>query len=103
MIEGKLTSGTDPVFYCNDLGNDSIGDPVDVRFAPRRSISIKEAVTFASSNNLMGIICSSKLLVGQPLFCLHHTLFLYDRELTTGTIVVRHWYPLSSKVSRKPD
>lgn len=54
----------DPVFYCNDLGNEPIRDPVGVGFAPRRSISIKEAVAFASSNNLMGIICSSKLLVG---------------------------------------
>lgn len=51
---------TDPVFYCNDLGN---GDIDDIGFAPKKGISIKEAVTFASSNNLMGIICASRLLV----------------------------------------
>ncbi|KAF8474962.1 ankyrin repeat protein nuc-2 [Kalaharituber pfeilii] len=51
-----------PVFYCNDSGNEPIQEPVGVGFSRRGSVSIKEAVSFAASNNLMGIICSLKLL-----------------------------------------
>lgn len=48
-----------PVFLCNDLGRDeSI-----TQSTGRRSISIKEAVRIAQSNNLMGLICYSRLLV----------------------------------------
>lgn len=55
------------MFYCNDLGNEPIHDPVGVGLALRNNVSINEAVRFAASNNLMGIICSSKLLVRKPL------------------------------------
>jgi len=50
-----------PVFYYNDLGNEPTHGLVA---APR--VSIREAVSLASKNNLMGIICSSKLLALVP-------------------------------------
>lgn len=53
----------DPVFYCNDLGNEPKEGIRPAGFAPSNRLSIKEAVMFAGSNNLMGIICSSRLLV----------------------------------------
>ncbi|RPB28530.1 ankyrin repeat protein [Terfezia boudieri ATCC MYA-4762] len=71
-----------PVFYCNGLGDEHIRDQVGVGFAPRRSVSIKEAVAFASSNNLMGIICSSKLLALVPA--------LIQSVKEAGLVVVAH-------------
>lgn len=53
----------DPVFYCNDLGKEPGDDLNEVASSARSCTSIKEAVRFASNNNLMGLICSSRLLV----------------------------------------
>jgi CDK inhibitor PHO81 len=53
-----------PVFLCNDLGRDDIATPPNViQSNGRRSSSIKEAVRIAQSNNFMGLICCSRLLV----------------------------------------
>lgn len=52
-----------PVFLCNDLGRD---DTVAVPNA--RSASIKEVVRIAQSNNFMGLICYSRLLVSLKTF-----------------------------------
>ncbi|KAL5612247.1 hypothetical protein BROUX41_000212 [Berkeleyomyces rouxiae] len=52
-----------PVFLCNDLGHDeAMTAPDIVQSSGRRAVSIKEATRVAQSNNLMGLICSGKLL-----------------------------------------
>ena len=61
-----------PVFLCNDLGReDTMSAPDIIQSSGRRSASIKEAVRIATSNNLMGLMCCSRLLV-----CIHPLLFL---------------------------
>lgn len=63
-----------PVFLCNSLGQDpedaaATGMMEDgatsssVRISGRRTFSIKEAVRIAQSNNFMGLVCCSRLLV----------------------------------------
>jgi CDK inhibitor PHO81 len=53
-----------PVFLCNDLGREDVMAAPDViQSSGRRSSSIKEAVRVATSNNFMGLICCSRLLV----------------------------------------
>ncbi|KAI5809003.1 ankyrin repeat protein nuc-2 [Peziza echinospora] len=76
-----------PVFYCNDLGNTQpapseklIG--AGTGFAPPQNVSIKEAVRFAGSNNLMGIICASKLLALVPA--------LVQSVKEAGLVIVAH-------------
>ena len=60
-----------PVFLCNDLGRDKgTGGPNMIRSSGRRSASIKEVVRIAQSNNFMGLICYSRLLV--------RTIFLFS-------------------------
>ncbi|KAI9901658.1 hypothetical protein N3K66_003475 [Trichothecium roseum] len=52
-----------PVFLCNDLGREDVfGTPRADQSSGRRSASIKEVVRIAQSNNLMGLICFSRLL-----------------------------------------
>jgi CDK inhibitor PHO81 len=53
-----------PVFLCNDLGRegDILGESM-MQASGRRSTSIKEVVRIAQSNNFMGLICYSRLLV----------------------------------------
>ncbi|KAK3112684.1 phosphate system positive regulatory protein pho81 [Teratosphaeriaceae sp. CCFEE 6253] len=55
-----------PTLLCNELGViptlDSRSDTSMVSSCGRTSISIKEAVRIAQSNNLMGLICTSRLL-----------------------------------------
>lgn len=56
-----------PVFLCNDLGReDPMLAPNVIQSHGRRSRSIKEVVRTAQSNNFMGLICCSRLLVGHP-------------------------------------
>lgn len=55
-----------PVFYGNDLGKEPGDDLNEVASSARSCTSIKEAVRFASNNNLMGLICSSRLLDTVP-------------------------------------
>lgn len=63
-----LTLWLDPVLLCNDLGQirDLAGN-VDslphVNSSGRASMSIKESARIAQSNNFMGLICRSSLLV----------------------------------------
>lgn len=52
-----------PVFLCNDLGREDGGEPGIAQTSGRRSSSIKEVVRTAQSNNFMGLICHSRLLV----------------------------------------
>jgi CDK inhibitor PHO81 len=53
-----------PVFLCNDLGREDAEDiAAVVQSSDRRTTSIKEAVRIAQSNNFMGLICCSRLLV----------------------------------------
>lgn len=53
-----------PVFLCNDLGReDTILPPNIINYSGRRTTSIKEIVRTAQSNNFMGLICCSRLLV----------------------------------------
>lgn len=56
----------DPVLLGNELGADPINAAADsqkVHSSGRTTISVKEAVQVAQNNNLMGLICSSRLLV----------------------------------------
>ncbi|KAH9908003.1 hypothetical protein F4778DRAFT_456989 [Xylariomycetidae sp. FL2044] len=56
-----------PVFLCNDLGREeNMPAPNVIQTSGRRTFSIKEAVRVAQSNNLMGLICCSRLLVSCP-------------------------------------
>lgn len=56
-----------PVFLCNDLGRlDVSPGPNSVQSSDRGSASIKEVVRIAQSNNFMGLICCSRLLVCYP-------------------------------------
>lgn len=53
-----------PVFLCNDLGREDTLPSVGlIQSHGRRSASIKEVVRIAQSNNFMGLICFSRLLV----------------------------------------
>lgn len=57
-----------PVLLCNDLGQirdlaRDIGSLPDVDSSGRTSMSIKESARIAQSNNFMGLICRSSLLV----------------------------------------
>jgi CDK inhibitor PHO81 len=53
-----------PVFMCNDLGREGADNmPPAVQSSGQRTTSIKEAVRIAQSNNFMGLICCSRLLV----------------------------------------
>jgi CDK inhibitor PHO81 len=55
-----------PVFLCNDLGRlDPMAPPDSLQISGRRTSSIKEVVRTAQSNNFMGLICCSRLLVCQ--------------------------------------
>lgn len=64
-----------PVFLCNDLGREEgIAPPNAVQTSGRRSMSIKEAVRIAQSNNFMGLICYSRLLVSKLLPALIHSV-----------------------------
>ncbi|KAG6034445.1 anaphase-promoting complex subunit Apc3 [Claviceps citrina] len=51
-----------PVFLCNDLGREAVSEPNTIQTSGRRSVSIKEVVRIAQSNNFMGLMCYSSLL-----------------------------------------
>lgn len=55
-----------PVFLCNDLGREgSLAASTALQSSGRRSASVKEVVRVAQTNNLMGLMCYSGLLVSQ--------------------------------------
>jgi CDK inhibitor PHO81 len=57
-----------PVFLCNDLGRQDVdAGPDGIKSSGRRTSSIKEVVRTAQNNNLMGLICCSRLLVSFPM------------------------------------
>lgn len=68
-----------PVFLCNDLGREeTMPAPNVIQSSGRRTFSVKEVVRIAQNNNLMGLVCSARLLVrclGLPHFI--STLFLH--------------------------
>lgn len=76
-----------PVFLCNDLGREDDGllPPNAVRSSGRRSASIKEVVRIAQSNNFMGLMCFSRLLVRCPF-----TIFT-----TLPSLPLYHFYPFT--------
>ena len=55
----------DPVLLCNDLGTGNgpnvMGSAIER--SGHASMSVKEAVRVAQSNNFMGLVCNSRLLV----------------------------------------
>ena len=56
----------DPVLLCNDLGpkrDPSSAGAAVIESSGHGSMSVKEAVRIAQSNNLMGLVCRSQLLV----------------------------------------
>ena len=55
----------DPVLLCNDLGTkrDPSHSGTVIQSSGHSSMSVKEAVRIAQSNNFMGLVCSSHLLV----------------------------------------
>jgi len=56
-----------PVFLCNDLGREHVMAPPDViQSSGRRTTSIKESARIAQTNNLMGLICCSRLFEMVP-------------------------------------
>lgn len=70
MIDPASNKCPDPVLLCNDLGRKReaarpgvIGPGAVVQSSGHHSISVKEAVRIAQSNNFMGLVCSSRLLV----------------------------------------
>ena len=64
-----IDSSSDPVLLCNDLGakrdfaklTDDSGPTIES--SGHQSISVKEAVRIAQSNNFVGLVCSSSILV----------------------------------------
>lgn len=53
-----------PVFLCNDLGREeAMLSPSVIQSSGRRTFSVKETVRIAQSNNFMGLVCCSRLLV----------------------------------------
>lgn len=66
-LDWMLTnSDADPVLLCNELGakqDVSCPSSAVVESNGHGSMSVKEAVRIAQSNNFMGLICSSRLLV----------------------------------------
>ena len=69
----------DPVLLCNDLGAKRDGANMKnavTKSSGRNSMSVKEAVRIAQSNNFMGLMCTSRLLVSSKLgskpYPLHH-------------------------------
>lgn len=90
-----------PVFLCNDLGREavSMAPPQMIITAAaanhgRRNSSIKEVVRTAQSNNFMGLIISSRLVVRSRRGLASNR---FPRELTE---MCRKWFPLSWMPSR---
>lgn len=70
MILAAANESSDPVLLCNDLGAKreaaragAIGPGAVVPSSAHHSMSVKESVRIAQSNNFMGLVCSSRLLV----------------------------------------
>lgn len=87
-----------PVFLCNDLGREEgIAPPHAVQTSGRRSMSIKEAVRIAQSNNFMGLICYSRLLVSTLLPALiyihlsNQCRTWYPHSWTPSSLTDLHW------------
>lgn len=60
---------SDPVLLCNELGAEGPGaqsGALSVQNSGRATMSVKEAVQIARSNNFMGLMCSWRLLKFAP-------------------------------------
>ena len=56
----------DPVLLCNDLGakhDGSSSSLAAITSSGHGTMSVKESVRIAQSNNFMGLVCASRLLV----------------------------------------
>ena len=77
----------DPVLLCNDLGTrrDPKRPGAIVRSNGHASLSVKEAVRVAQSNNFMGLMCNSRLLV-----CLYYCALISipDLQFSIFAIVI---------------
>ena len=69
IVGVTLTDLSDPVLLCNDLGTGreagSQSAGAIVASSGHHSMSVKEAVRIAQSNNFMGLVCGSNLLVSE--------------------------------------
>ena len=77
-----------PVFLCNDLGRYDLEDASTekaLQLSSRRTRSIKEVVRTAQSNNFMGLICCSRLLVSKTLAPIFPRNICSERSLTHPT------------------
>ena len=70
MMIAAAHESSDPVLLCNDLGvkreaarTGAVGQGAVISSSGHHSMSVKEAVRIAQSNNFMGLVCSSRLLV----------------------------------------
>ena len=96
-----------PVFLCNDLGRQDAAFAVEgaVQSSGRRSSSIKDAVRTAQSNNFMGLICCSRLLVSilSSVFPSFPSVWCVVQPpccaLTSASLLCLNWSPLSIKFS----
>lgn len=75
-----------PVFLCNDLGSDIVNKEGRVESSGRKTTSIKEAVRIAQSNNFMGLVCSSRLLVGKHLTSYRVLLLTLPQKMVPSLI-----------------
>lgn len=60
----------DPVLLCDEIGAENAPSS-SILSSGRTTLSVKEAVRVATSNNFMGLICSSRLLVCPSLPCIY--------------------------------
>lgn len=102
VVRLRTNESIDPVLLGNELGADPIDATADshkVHSSGRTTVSVKEAVQIAQNNNLMGLICSSRLLVCWNNLFLHLAPNLRCRCLT---IINRNSRLLSSSLSKRP-
>lgn len=97
-----------PVFLCNELGREeSMPAPNVIQSSGRGTTSVKEAVRIATSNNFMGLICCSRLLVCDLStilsFFSHSIAYNHDAAWMThipaNTFCSRTWFRPSSILS----
>ena len=103
-----LTSDLDPVLLCNDLGcrkDSSSSSGPSISSSGHSSISVKDAVRIAQSNNFMGLICSSRLLVSCHLAVIDPDCSLRDTENGTRSrrVYQSGWSRLGDQHVRRSD
>lgn len=115
MLTHKKKIFLDPVLLCNDLGTkrDPKNPGAVVKSNGHGSISVKEAVRVAQSNNFMGLVCNSRLLVSffslsssssssfysslhthrfLFIYISSHNILIFSRDLTGDMIFFFAWF-----------